>query len=451
MADLARPDDPLGRPRPTVGDLLLQERAPPPPELAEAGFVDLGDEGPDAAEYVSYEFHRLEVEKMWARVWQMACREDELASPGDHVVYEIVDTSILVVRGGDGVIRAFRNVCLHRGRQLRDCSGHAAAFRCPYHGFTWSLDGTLAHVPSAWDFPHVDRAGFRLKPVRAETWGGFVFVNLDPGASPLAEQLEDIPELFRRWPLEERYTSAHVRKVLNCNWKVALEAFIETLHVTDTHPQIAPYIGDEHTQYDVWPGRRHYSRMISPRGVFSPSQGDLSQDEILQASENREDLSVPAGSTARREMANRKRALLSETYGRDLTGISDAEAVDTIQYFVFPNLVCWWGFGSPYSYRFRPLGDDPDRCLMEIYFFVLPPVDGPKPPPAPMTDLDADTPWATAAELGRLGPIADQDSSNLGAVQRGLRSGSLDRLTLGRYHELRIRHFHKTLREYTGA
>jgi hypothetical protein len=191
--------------------------------------------------------------------------------------------------------------------------------------------------------------------------------------------------------------------------------------------------------------------MISPRGVNSPSQGDLTEDEILQASVFRDDVKVPPGSTARREMADRKRAALSKAYGRDLSWITDSEAVDTIQYLIFPNLVCWWGHGSPYSYRFLPLGHDPGRCTMEIYFFVPAPLDGPKPAPAPTTQLDEHTPWATATELGPLGAVADQDSSNLAAVQRGLSSGSIDRLTLGRYHENRIRHFHRTIREYLDA
>lgn len=449
MADDApRSDDPLGRPYPRLRDLLGDERVPVPVELAEAVFTEVGPEGPEPHEYTSQEFHRREVERLWSRVWQLACREDEIAGPGDHVVYEIAERSVLVVRGDDGEIRAFHNVCLHRGRQLRDCSGSVRAFRCPYHGFTWALDGALKNVPSEWDFPQVDPKSFRLKPVRAETWGGFVFLNFDPDAPPLLEQLEDIPEIYQRWPMEGRYTAAHVRKKLRCNWKVALEAFIETLHVADTHPQIAAYVGDEHTQYDVWPNRRHYNRMISPRGVSCPQVGELTQDEILQASQMDDDLVVPEGSSARHEAANRKREILSANYSRDLTWITDCEANDTIQFLIFPNLVCWWGHGSPYSYRFKPLGDDPDQCTMEIFFFVPAPLEGPKPAPAAMTDLDFDTPWTTAKELGKLGAVADQDSSNLAAVQRGLKSGALQRLTLARYSENRIRHLHQTLREY---
>jgi phenylpropionate dioxygenase-like ring-hydroxylating dioxygenase large terminal subunit len=451
MVDIVEPD-PLNRPYPTVQDLLKREAKEVPPALTDTSHVDLGLGGVPASVYVSRAHHEREMESLWGRVWQMACREDELRKPGDHVLYEIGVRSVIVVRDPEGELRAFHNVCLHRGRRLREGGGSVRQFRCPYHGFTWNLDGTLKAAPCAWDFPQVNPGDFGLKTVRVDTWGGFVFVNFDPGAPPLAEQLEDIPAIYQRWPMEKRYTSAHAAKVIRCNWKIALEAFIETLHVTDTHPQIAAYIGDAHTQYDTWPGKRHYSRMISPRGLPSPSQGTLTEDVILRASEPgaAETLSVPAGSTARREMAERKRARLSESYGQDLSWITDSEAVDTIQYLVFPNLVCWWGHGTPINYRFRPYGDAEDLCLMEIYFLVPDPPGGPKPAPAKTTFLGPDQSWTEAPELGPLGGVADQDTGNLEAVHRGLKSGALSEVTLARYAENRIRHFHRTLAEYVG-
>jgi phenylpropionate dioxygenase-like ring-hydroxylating dioxygenase large terminal subunit len=301
MVDVARPD-PLNRPYPTVQDLLARERAHVPRPLADTAHDDsLGLGGVPASVYVSRAQHERELDGLWGRAWQMACREDELRRPGDHVVYDIGVRSVIVTRDAEGRIGAFHNVCVHRGRRLREGGGSVRQFRCPYHGFTWNLDGTFKSAPCAWDFPHVEPGEFGLKPVRAEVWGGFVFVCFDPAAPPLATFLEDIPEIYQRWPMEKRFTAAHVAKVIRCNWKIALEAFIETLHVTDTHPQIAAYIGDAHTQYDTWPGKRHYSRMISPRGLPSPSQGVLSEDVILRASEPAsEGLSVPEGSTARR-------------------------------------------------------------------------------------------------------------------------------------------------------
>ncbi len=103
--------------------------------------------------YVSPEFHALEVDKVWRRVWQMACREEEIPEVGDRVVYDIADHSVVVVRSAPGEVRAFHNVCLHRGRQIVEHDGRGERLRCPFHGWAWNLDGSLAQVPCRWDFP----------------------------------------------------------------------------------------------------------------------------------------------------------------------------------------------------------------------------------------------------------------------------------------------------------
>src|SRR5206468_4105093 len=93
--------------------------------------------------YFAPEFHRLEVERVWRRVWQMACREEQIADVGDSIVYEIAGASLIVMRTTPDQIRAFHNSCLHRGTQLRTKPGRVTALRCPFHGFTWNIDGTL--------------------------------------------------------------------------------------------------------------------------------------------------------------------------------------------------------------------------------------------------------------------------------------------------------------------
>lgn len=112
--------------------------------------------------YTSRAFHELEVEKVWKRVWQMACREEDVPEVGDPVVYEVANLSILVIRSAPDTVKAYHNVCLHRGRILRERDGNCQQIRCPFHGFTWSLDGELTTIPADWDFPHVDKAKFGL-------------------------------------------------------------------------------------------------------------------------------------------------------------------------------------------------------------------------------------------------------------------------------------------------
>ena len=229
----------------------------------------LGDQDYPVTQYTSRAFHELEKEKLWSKVWQFACREEEIPDVGDTAVYDICDWSILVVRSAPDTIKAYYNACLHRGRQLREFSGWTNELRCPFHGFCWNLDGSLRDVPAGWDFPHVyERVDeFFLPEVKVGTWGGFVFINMDPDCEPLESFIGDLGKHFERWPLEKRYKQAHVAKIIRCNWKVAQEAFMEAFHVVATHPQLLAGIGDANSQYDVF---GNFSRAITPNGTPSP-------------------------------------------------------------------------------------------------------------------------------------------------------------------------------------
>lgn len=429
---------------------LLDEDTRPVPESLRAASPACLEPADIARErYFDRDFHRLEVERMWGRVWQMACREEQIPEVGDSLVYEIVDASLIVVRTAPDEIRAFHNSCLHRGTQLRTGSGRVEGFRCPFHGFTWNIDGTFRGMPCPWDFPHVDPDDFCLPEAAVGTWGGFVFVNLDPQAPPLEEYLEDLPWHFAAWPLEERYLSAHVVRVMPCNWKVALEAFIEAYHTVAVHPQLLRTTGDSMTEYDIY-GQR-VSRMITPVGMKSEHvDRDVPDAEILEAMFITGDtgLSVEEGSTVRRVLADQMRASLAEQSGRDMSHIADTEALDGIEYFLFPNFMPWAGFLTPLVYRFRPDGDDPDSCVIDIMLLAPLPGDGTRPAPSPTHHLGEGETFADAPELGYLGRILNQDASTFGRIQRGLHASVKPNITLSRYQESRIRHFHATLDAY---
>ncbi|HEY2427363.1 MAG TPA: aromatic ring-hydroxylating dioxygenase subunit alpha [Acidimicrobiales bacterium] len=435
-----------------VQGLIDAETRPVPAALRATSTVDHGDDDIPRHRYVSQRYHDLEMERMWPRVWQMACREEQIAEVGDHVVYEIGDFSLIVTRTGPDRIQAFHNSCLHRGTQLRTSSGRVEQFRCPFHGFTWNLDGTLREIPCAWDFPHVDPASFCLPEARTGTWGGFVFINLDTAAPPLDEYLELLPEHFRDWPLEERYATAHVVRVVPCNWKVALEAFIESYHTVAVHPQLLRTTGDTLTEYDVWPDSRHISRMITPVGVASEHlDRAVPDDEILGAMfmTRGTDTALPEGASARDVLAERSRQLLESRAGRPFD-ITDCEAIDAIEYFVFPNFMPWPTFTTPLVYRFRPHGHDPNTSVIDVMLLEPVPSAGPRPPAARPRVLGPDETWADAPELGFLGRILNQDNATLGRVQRGLRASPKPGVTLAHYQESRIRHFHETLGHYVG-
>jgi phenylpropionate dioxygenase-like ring-hydroxylating dioxygenase large terminal subunit len=396
--------------------------------------------------YLSRAAHDREKHFLWSRVWQIACREEHLREVGDTVVYDIVDKSYLLVRthaGSDG-ISAYPNACLHRGRALRDGPGRVAELQCPFHGFCWSLDGKLKRIPSAWDFPQITPGSFSLPRVNVGLWGGFVFINPDPDCESLESYLGLLPELFERWPLDRRYTKAHVTKVINANWKLVQEAFMESYHVVSTHPQLLPGFGDANSQYDVF---GNVARAISPRGVPSPllAWQPTQQQQLDSALDVREDdpalLALGHDGVARRALAEAAAAALRPALGDAVEELSDAELVDSYFVNIFPNSHPWAAFNQIY-YRFRPNGDDHQSCLMEV--LLLAPFAGEAPPPAVEVRLGATDVWRDAIEvLGSLARVFDQDEFNLEAVQKGLRSTRRTGITLSAYQESKIRHFHQ--------
>ena len=155
-----------------------------------------------------------------------------------------------------------------------------------------------------------------------------------------------------------------------------------------------------------------------------------------------------AKASARAKLASRARRRISRSSGKDMSDLSDAESLDLIEYSLFPNMVPWGGQALPICYRFRPLGDDPERCVMEIMFLFAKAPDGSHPEPAAIHWLAEDETWSSAPELGSAGMVADQDTDNLKRIQRGARASKKPGVTLARYQESRIRHFHETLDAY---
>ena len=408
--------------------------------------------------YLSKDYHDREVAKMWSKVWQMACREEDIPNVGDAIDYDIVDESIVVVRTGPTEFKAYVNSCLHRGTQLVRGKTSVASLSCPFHGWSWNLDGSLRNLPCQWDFPQLDPSKMNLPEVKVDTWDGWVFVNLDPESGTLQEYLGEIlPAHFAEMPLKSRFKAAHVQARVPANWKATMEAFIESYHVFCTHPQIVAFTGDHNTQYDVFD--KHSNRMITLIAVPSPSLGDSVDDaevvetfaEFMNSSESTE---IPEGKTARDVASEMHRAEFSKLYGVDMSKMSNTELIDAIEYALFPNFIPWAGDGFPIVYRFRPDGNNHHSCIVDVMLMGMCP-EGIDPPTAEIHWLDAgpgsDSPdWTQAPELGPLGEILNQDMGNLSRVQRGLRASKKD-VTFSAYQESRIRHFAHILDRYLEA
>ncbi len=420
-------------------ELIAQDPVPPPAVLTLQSRYQAGPLTVPIARYRDRSYHDLEMKELWPKVWQIACRVEEIPMVGDYTIYEIGNYSILVVNTSEG-IRAHHNVCRHRGRQLCDHGGHAANFICPFHGFAWNLDGSIRQITSEWDFQHVNRKEIGLTPVRAEVWGGWVFINMDMNAEPLMNFVGDLADHFAIWEPENRYVQAHVAKVMGCNWKLCQEAFMEAFHVITTHPQILVGTGDENTQYDAW---ENFSRAITPNGTpsphlrFKPSEQELF-DAVTMRYLDKEGPQIPDGTRARALLAQASREALKPITGNRV--IADSEVSDSIYYTLFPNFHPWGGFNR-ITYRFRPYKDHHDKSIMECYY--MSPYSGERPPPAPVHWLGEDEDWTEAVELGALAKVFQQDSFNLPKVQKGLMAAQYTEAILARYQETKVRHFHE--------
>lgn len=411
------------------------------PDLVPAVFhksspVPGGPEKVPTARYFDKKYHDLEVEHIWSKCWQMVCREDDIPEVGDYYLYEIADLQFLVVRTAPDEIKAHINACLHRGRQLRECSGKKATeFRCPYHGWQWNIDGSLRVIPAEWDFEGVRKDVAQLPSGRIATWGGFVFLNPDPDAIPFEEYAgPDMIEHYRKMKLQNRYKQADVIKVVPGNWKVVQEAFLEGYHALATHPQLLLH-GSEcaDIRFDSF---GNWSRLghIGVNGSCPHRGTILSKEECLDSY---------------RRTADFMRSVLRGMIGDEIEEYSDAELNDQGFNNLFP-ITSPWGGWDRVVYNFRPNGDNPDETLMRVMFLAPWPEGKPKPAPKPQRQLDADQSWTEAPELAAFAKIFDQDCGNIPQVQRGLKTKKPRYVWMAGYQESIIRAFHHNYAQRLG-
>ncbi len=226
---------------------------------------------------------------------------------------------------------------------------------------------------------------------------------------------------------------------------------MESYHVIATHPQILPVAADASSQYDTW--GRHVNRNMMAFGATSPhlAGAGLSEADVVNGMLEMWGKGPLAGEAAERVtgarawLGARLREAFEKAWGGSYAHATDAELLDALVYNVFPNFAPWGGFAPNIVYRWRPHGREVGRCLMEVMFLKRVPEGATRPAPAPLHLLAGDEPWSSAGELPILGPVIDQDMSNLPHMEAGLRSLADEQVQLGNYQELRIRHFHQAL------
>jgi Rieske 2Fe-2S family protein len=202
-------------------------------------------------DYWSEEVYELDRERVFFREWFAVARLDEAPAPGDWVTVDVAGESLVVVRGADGELRGFHNVCRHRGARICDAesTGHAKrALKCPYHAWSYAHDGRLVGTPLVGK-GELERSQLGLWPVTLATWQGFVFAHLGDPTETLLESLDrqtDRPRQYERWHMEELRTAHRTVAEVAANWKILVENYNECLHCPTVHPelvQVAPTFG----------------------------------------------------------------------------------------------------------------------------------------------------------------------------------------------------------------
>ncbi len=221
-------------------------------------------QGLGVGRYTDPEFARLEFEKLWSRVWQVAARVDEIPQQGDFTTYKIGDQSILLVRVDDATVKAYYNFCPHRGTTLGDGCGHFKDGKiiCPFHGWRWDLNGNIKMVLERNEFNNgqLKDSDVSMREVHSKVFAGFVFINLSDNPEPFDQFIAPVRQFLEDFVVGDMHHIWWKRAEIPCNWKVAQEAFYEAYHVSATHPQLEK-VGAEVVFGDLGDGDMYYRHL----------------------------------------------------------------------------------------------------------------------------------------------------------------------------------------------
>ncbi|MEM9530841.1 MAG: aromatic ring-hydroxylating dioxygenase subunit alpha [Pseudomonadota bacterium] len=402
---------------------------------------ELGHELIPKERYTTRAYMDREWEAMWRKVWLLGGLSADLPEPGSYLCTEIGIESVIIVRQTDGRVRAFANVCPHRGNRLVDPGlGEVETFRCSYHGWEYGRNGRFVNIPNQELFPQgAPCAGLTELP--CAEWNAMVWYSLDPDVMPFEEYMAPLQGHFEPYHFERMTLTRDVTVEWECNWKTSVDAFNETYHVSATHPQLSWYLNDMDVQIDCY--ERH-SRYLVPFGVTSPRIERIPEIppplKFMLAEAGLDPASYEGPVDGIRETVQRHLRQHAATQGRDYSDLNDDQLTDDYNYLVFPNLTFNTHADHLMLFRHRPHPEDPNRMFFDTWTLSYLGTDDEVPERRPRHR-------SYGPNEKSLGMVIDQDGSNLPKVQRGMRSASYQGLWLGDL-EVRLRHFHHTMDGY---
>jgi phenylpropionate dioxygenase-like ring-hydroxylating dioxygenase large terminal subunit len=393
--------------------------------------------------YVSEEYARAERDKLWRKVWLQAGRVEDIPQAGNYLTYDIMDDSVLIVRTASGAIKAHHNVCTHRGRKLvdtpkgaRNARGKKLNFVCGFHAWTFDLEGHCTHIQSKedWQGALTDERT-HLGEVKLDTWGGWIWINLDPNCEPLRDYLEPAASMLDPFELQNMRPRWRKWTIFDCNWKVALEAFDETYHVPGTHPEFMAF-GDftgwgrpqgKHSNigYDAPKGLDENQAKLRLGGGDDPRISTAEMQEYtwngvntnttltLVNAAKRLKNELPEGTPAPEVLQHwLKSARADDALRGVIWPTVDAKhvAMSGTAWQIFPNQQIGHALNNMLCYQARPFGYNPDKCYFEVAVYELYP-EGQAP----------GTEW-TYADPADFPHVLKQDFSNMAAVQQGMKN-----------------------------
>ncbi|MDE2595529.1 MAG: aromatic ring-hydroxylating dioxygenase subunit alpha [Sphingomonadales bacterium] len=417
--------------------------------------------------YWSQDYADREREAVWMKVWQIAGRADELPQSGDWKEYRVYDQSFIIARGQDGVLRGFVNACRHRGNALCSGKGHAARFTCPYHLWTFGTDGRLLAVARPDLVGPIDKAAHGLIEVPVDTFAGWIFINPDRNAKPLAECLgAEVAERLDAYRLGEMVpVGMDVQEELDCNWKVVIDAFSEGYHIIGVHPELLAVM-------DLEPGRsRHgffgdHGMAVSPfevkrthetgleaqvEGIRSLPQTFPTVAEVLPLFETMiagyrdaaGQLVLPEGVTVRTIMQAATRQTLTAK-GLDVSALADDQMSDSQGWFLFPNLFMTIRAGEATTIMAFPHpSGDPNKCVWRCTAFMWLPEPLRAQYRAELVEVKerGSYPYFLALQ---------QDYDQMQRQQQGLRNRTMTHISIIR-EETSVARFHSVVDRYMNA
>lgn len=237
-----------------------------------------------AARYFDPHFHQLEMEHVFRKTWLCVGHTSQLPKTGSYRLFEQFEQSIILSRGSDDKIRAFKNACRHRGAALvTEPEGVARRFICPYHAWGYSSEGELKSVPEAHNFACLNKADKALAQVRCETWRGFIFINFDENAGPLADFLGPLTTQIDDFPIDDMVVKHMIAVEIDCNWKTAYDNFLEIYHVNTVHAKsLAPYLESKSFTVSLFEGghARFVTRKRGGQSFFSAGHDDAAPSDF---------------------------------------------------------------------------------------------------------------------------------------------------------------------------